>query len=157
VVPGDIFSNMRGTLQSARYSASNDPATPAPANPRDWNPATLVPASKVFEMATTAGAGPAGLKNVGSLSPGNQADFVMFRASHPNYYPVNHAVNAIVVAADTSCVEAVFVAGKALKFNGKLTNDALVRRARRLAAESGDYLFEKAGMAISAELRGRKA
>ena len=61
-----------------------------------------------------------------------------------------------MVAADTSCVEAVFVAGKAVKFNGRLVNDALVRRARRLAAESGDYLFEKAGMAISAELRGRK-
>ena len=158
VVPGDIFSHMRGTLQSARYGASNDPAQTAPANPRDWNPANLVPASKVFEMATSAGAGPLGLEGrVGTLAPGMQADFVMFRASHPNYYPVNHAVNAIVVAADTSCVEAVFVAGKAVKFNGKLVNETLVRRARRLAAESGDYLFEKAGMAISAELRGRKA
>jgi len=58
---------------------------------------------------------------------------------------------------DTGCVEAVLVAGKAVKFNGKLIDEALVRRARRLAAESGDYLFEKAGMAISAELRGRKS
>ena len=47
------------------------------------------------------------------------------------------------------------MSGKAVKSMNKLVNEALVYRARRLAAESGDHLFKKAGMVISAELRGR--
>lgn len=157
VVPGDMFSHMRGVLQSARYGASNDPGQPVPGNPRAWNPAELVPASRVLSMATIGGAPVLGYGDqVGTLAPGKAADLVMFRASHPNYYPVNDAVKAIVVGADTSCVEAVFVAGRAVKFNGRLVNQALVARARKLAGESRDYLFAKAGFSVSDELRGRK-
>lgn len=158
VVPGDIFSSMRGTLGSARYAASNDPGTPAPANPRQWNSASVVSTRKILEMATVAGAAPLGLQGqVGTLTPGKQADIVLFRASHLNYFPVNDAIGAIVVAADTGSVDAVFVAGKALKLNGRLVNTALVNRARRVAIESRDYLFAKAGIPVPEGLRTRKA
>jgi 5-methylthioadenosine/S-adenosylhomocysteine deaminase len=149
VVPGDMFSSMRGTLQSARYGVSNDPTRPTPAKPFEWNPASVVPTRRILEMATVGGAAPCGLEGqVGMLAPGMQADIVLLRASHLNYFPVNDAIGAIVVAADTGSVDAVFVAGKALKYNGRLVNDALVRKARRLAVESRDYLFARAGMTV---------
>ena len=110
VVPGDMFSSMRGTLQSARHGVSNDPAQPAPANPRDWNPAAVVSTRRILEMATLGGAAPCGLEGeVGSLSPGKAADIVLLRASHLNYFPINDGIGAVVVAADTGSVEAVFV------------------------------------------------
>jgi 5-methylthioadenosine/S-adenosylhomocysteine deaminase len=153
---GDMFSNMRGALQSARYGASNDPGTPAPANPREWNPASVVSTRKVLEMATVGGAAPAGLEGrVGMLSPGMQADIVLLRSNHLNYFPVNDAIGAIVVAADTGSVDAVFVAGKAVKFNGRLVNTALVNRARKLAAESRDYVFARAGITLPEGLKAR--
>jgi cytosine/adenosine deaminase-related metal-dependent hydrolase len=149
VVPGDMFSSMRGTLQSARWGVSNDAGQPAPATPQQWNPASVVPTRKILEMATVGGAAPCGLDGqVGTISPGMQADIVLLRASHLNYFPVNDAIGAIVVAADTGSVDAVFVAGKALKFNGRLVNDALVAKARKQALDSRDYLFGRAGIPV---------
>jgi 5-methylthioadenosine/S-adenosylhomocysteine deaminase len=158
VVPGDMFSNMRGTLGAARYSASNPEAeAPAPATPQAWNPASVVSARQVLEMATIAGAAPLGLDaQVGPLAPGRQADLILLRANHLNFFPVNDAIGAIVVAADTGSVDAVFVAGKAVKFNGTLVNEALVKRARQRAMESRDYLFAKAGIDLPAGLRAKK-
>jgi cytosine/adenosine deaminase-related metal-dependent hydrolase len=159
VVPGDMFSNMRGTLGAARFAASHpDQSVAAPETPQSWNPASVVSVKQVLEMATIAGAAPLGLdRKVGPLAPGMAADFILLRASHLNYFPVNDAIGAIVVAADTGSVDAVFVAGKAAKFNGKLVNDPLVRKARRLAQESRDYLFAKAGIELPAGLGGKKA
>mgnify|MGYP006275754233 CR=1 FL=1 len=158
VVPGDMFSSMRGTLQSARHGVSNDPAQPAPANPRDWNPAAVVSTRRILEMATLGGAAPCGLEGeVGSLSPGKAADIVLLRASHLNYFPINDGIGAVVVAADTGSVEAVFVAGKAVKYNGRLVNTALVARARRAALESRDYLFARAGIPVPDGLQSRRS
>jgi cytosine/adenosine deaminase-related metal-dependent hydrolase len=147
--PGDMFSTMKGTLGQARFDVANPEAgVPAPENPREFNGGTVIPARKVLEMATFGGAAATGNKGtVGMLTPGNHADVVCLKASHLNHYPVNDAIGTIVMAADTASVEAVFVAGKAVKFNGQLVNRALVAKARKLALESRDYLFSKAGMA----------
>ena len=155
--PGDMFSTMKGTLGIARYSAANpDPAdaVAAPTDIPNWNPSSVIPARTVLELATIAGARPLGLDGqVGALSPGMQADILCLRASHLHHFPLNDAVGMVVMAADTASVDAVFVAGKAVKFNGRLVNDALVQRAKRLALESREYLLEKSGLSIAAGLR----
>jgi 5-methylthioadenosine/S-adenosylhomocysteine deaminase len=48
-------------------------------------------------------------------------------------------------SAQRTPVEAVFIAGKPVKFGGRLLDDALVARAKRVASESRDHLFQKIG------------
>jgi 5-methylthioadenosine/S-adenosylhomocysteine deaminase len=136
-------------LGSARYAAANpaDANAQPPGPPQQFNGATQIPIRKILEMATVAGAAPVELAGkAGTLAPGKLADIVMLRMSSLNYFPVNDAAAAIVMAADTSCVDAVFVNGKAVKFNGKLVDQALEKRALRLALESRNWLFAKAGI-----------
>lgn len=139
---GDMFSIMKTTLAVGRFQASNpDDNRPEPPN---WNAASAISTRKVFEMATIEGARTAGLGKVtGSLSVGKSADIILLQADNLAYFPLQNPVDAIVGAADAGCIEAVFVAGRPVKFGGKLIDDALVARAKRLAAESRDYLFQK--------------
>jgi hypothetical protein len=60
------------------------------------------------------------------------------------------------MAADTSCVDAVFVNGKAMKFGGKLVDQALEKRARKLALGSRNWLYAKAGMTPPDGLQNEK-
>ncbi|CCE10766.1 Amidohydrolase [Bradyrhizobium sp. STM 3843] len=143
---GDMFSIMKTTLAVGRYQASN-PSDDRP-EPPNWNAARGISTRKAFEMATIEGARTAGLEKVtGSLTVGKSADIILLQADNLAYYPLQNPVDAIVGAADAGCIEAVFVAGTPVKFGGKLLDDALVARARRLAAESREYLFQKVGFA----------
>lgn len=147
--PGDMFAVMKAALGSARYAAANPPDANAqlPGPPQQFNGANQIPIRKILEMATVAGAAPVELDGkAGTLTPGKFADIVLLRMSSLNYFPVNEPAAAIVMSADTSCVDAVFVNGKAVKFNGKLVDQALEKRARRLALQSRNWLYEKAGM-----------
>jgi cytosine/adenosine deaminase-related metal-dependent hydrolase len=97
-------------------------------------------------MATIEGARTAGLEKVtGSLTVGKSADIILLQADNLAYFPLQNPVDAIVCAADAGCIEAVLVAGKPVKFGGRILDDALVARAKRLASESRDYLFQKVG------------
>ena len=95
-------------------------------------------------MATIAGAKTVGLEKVtGSLAVGKSADVLLLQADNLAYYPLQNPIDAIVGAADSGSIEAVFVAGKPMKFGGKLVDDALLARARQLATASREYMFEK--------------
>jgi cytosine/adenosine deaminase-related metal-dependent hydrolase len=156
---GDMFSVMRGALGSARYAASNppDPNAQPPVPPQQYNNAKAIPIRKILEMATVAGAAPVEREGqIGTLGQGKQADIVLLRMSSLNYFPVNDAAAAVVMSADTGCVDAVFVAGKAVKFNGKLVNQALAIRARQLALESRNWLYAKAGISPPDGLQKQK-
>jgi cytosine/adenosine deaminase-related metal-dependent hydrolase len=153
---GDMFSTMRGTLGAGRYAAShpaeNEGVQP-PAEPNRWHPANVIPMQMILEMATVHGARPCGLDGqVGTITPGKQADLVLLNTNSLQFYPINKAVDAVVVAADTSCVDAVFVAGRAVKYNGRLVNQAQVNRVRKQAMASRDYLLAKANVASPAGL-----
>jgi cytosine/adenosine deaminase-related metal-dependent hydrolase len=125
--------------------------------PQQFNGATQIPIRKILEMATIAGAAPVELDGkAGMLSPGKLADIVMLRMSSLNYFPVNDPAAAVVMAADTSCVDAVFVNGKAVKFNGRLVDQALEKRVLRLALESRNWLYDKAGLTPPEGLRDQK-
>ena len=130
----DMFTQMRSvfTLQRAllnERSIKGEKELPPLLQSRD-----------VIEFATLQGARANGLEaKVGTLTPGKEADIVMLRTDVPNTLPFNNAYGAIVTAMDTSNVDTVFIAGKAVKRGGKLTNVDLAS-VRRQAAASRDYL-----------------
>jgi len=141
---GDMFSMMKTTLAVGRYQASNPEDNRS--EPANWNAASVISTRQVMDMATLQGAKTVGMdKVIGSLAVGKSADLLLLQADNLAYYPLQNPVDAIVGAADPGCIEAVFVAGKPVKFGGKLIDDALVAKARRQASESREYLFQKVG------------
>ena len=104
----------------------------------------------VLEYATIEGARANGLEGkTGSLTPGKEADVIMLRTDRVNIFPINDPVGAVVWGMDTSNVDSVFVAGRALKRDGQLLNVDL-NRIRKLATESRDYVVGKSGFKLPA-------
>jgi cytosine/adenosine deaminase-related metal-dependent hydrolase len=102
----------------------------------------------VIELATVEGARANGLLNkTGTLTPGKEADLIMLRTDLPNILPINDPIGAVVWGMDTSNVDSVFVAGKALKRNGQLLNVDL-NRLMQQAYESRDYVVAKSGFKL---------
>jgi cytosine/adenosine deaminase-related metal-dependent hydrolase len=137
-VPGEMFSQMRTALVFERIQAFTD--TP------DLPFAPTLGHRDVLEFATIDGARACGLDHkVGSITPGKEADLVLIRTDRINLAPVIDPVATVVVFADTSNVDSVFVAGRAVKRNGQLVGVDLAR-AFSLLEQSRDYLLEKGGM-----------
>jgi cytosine/adenosine deaminase-related metal-dependent hydrolase len=138
-VPNDMFTQMRSAISmqhalafEQRLAGKQD--APEPVSSR-----------AVLEWATVEGARANGLDDkVGTLTPGKEADVIMLRGDRINVMPVNDPVGAVVWGMDTSNVDSVFVAGKAMKRDGQLLNVDL-DRLRRLATESRDYVVSASG------------
>jgi len=134
-VPADMFNQMRSVigLQRALALAAGKP----PITMRD-----------VLEYATIEGARANGLEGkVGTLTPGKQADIILLRTDRMNVTPLNDPVAAVVTGMDTSNVDSVFIAGRAMKRDGKLLHVDWPA-VRRLAEESRDYVVEKSGFKL---------
>lgn len=135
----DMFTQMRSvfTLQRAllnERALKGDKELPA-----------LLTARDVIEFATLQGARADGMESkIGTLTPGKEADIVLLRTDMANTLPFNNAYGAVVTAMDTSNVDTVFIAGKAVKRRGKLVGVDL-ERLRRQASASRDYLVGKLG------------
>jgi 5-methylthioadenosine/S-adenosylhomocysteine deaminase len=86
-------------------------------------------------------------REIGSIAIGKAADLLLLQSDHPAYFPLHDPVDTIVTAADVSAIDAVFVAGRAVKFGGQLVDQAQLDRSRKLALASRDYLFAAAGVA----------
>ena len=98
----------------------------------------------VIEMATIGGARAAHLDSkIGTLSPGKEADIIMLAADRINVFPLNNVPGTVVTLMDTSNVETVFVAGKIVKWQGKLVGVDL-GRLRRLIEKSRDTVLARA-------------
>jgi 5-methylthioadenosine/S-adenosylhomocysteine deaminase len=135
----DMFTQMRSvfTLQRALV---NDRSIKGE---KDVPP--LLKARDVIEFATLQGARANGMEEkLGTITPGKQADIVMLRTDLTNTLPFNNAYGAIVTAMDTSNVDTVFIAGKAVKRAGALVGVDL-DSIRRRAQASRDYLIDKLG------------
>ena len=101
--PGDMFSLMR-----AAYALE-----------RTRNPDFTT--RDVLRMATIEGAEVMGLGEVtGSLRVGKQADLLLLRTDTVPMSPACDPIAAIVLSADTSCVDTVLVAGRTVKSDGRL-------------------------------------
>jgi 5-methylthioadenosine/S-adenosylhomocysteine deaminase len=141
-VPNDMFTQMRSVI-SLQHALLFDKKlqgkdnVPAPLTTRD-----------LLEFATIEGARANGLADkTGSLTPGKEADVITLRTDRPNIFPINDPIGAVVWGMDTSNVDSVFVAGKALKRNGQLLGVDL-NRIRKMAYESRDYVVSKSGFKL---------
>src|SRR6187455_1199301 len=121
-VPGDMFTQMRTALVQERILAFTD--TP------DMPFAPTLTHRDVLEFATIDGANACALGDkTGSLTVGKQADIVLLQTRAINTAPILDPAATVVTFADTSNIDSVFVAGRAVKRNGKLIGvdlDALI-------------------------------
>ncbi|HHY94200.1 MAG TPA: amidohydrolase [Firmicutes bacterium] len=83
---------------------------------------TAITAEQVLEMATIGGARAVGLDSmIGSLERGKRADVVVLRMDNPFIAPVHDVVGGLVYSALGNEVERVFVDGKEVVSDGRLT------------------------------------
>src|SRR5215213_5980655 len=148
-VPGEMFRQMRTALVQDRIGAFTD--TPDEA----FDP--KLTHRDVLEFATIDGARACALEDkVGSLTPGKQADIVLLNVNAINTAPMVDPVGTIVVFSDTSNVDSVFVAGRAVKRNGELVGANLQDIFRKLDESrnhilgSGDLLPDWAAEPMAA-------
>lgn len=132
-VPGDFFTQMRSTMLVQRGLSFERTRL------GEKNVLAPMTARMALEFATLEGARANGLLDkVGSLTPGKQADLLLLRTDRINVLPVNDPCGAIVQGMDTSNVDSVFVAGKAMKRSGRLVGvDVAAIEARVRAAQQG--------------------
>ena len=135
-VPGDMFTEMRAAFAADRARVHAEKFESNEQVPQD-----VLTAREMLQAATIDGAYVAGVEGrTGSLTPGKQADIVIIEARSLNMAPVIDPVTAVVLCADVSNVDSVFVAGQAKKRNGKLLAD--VEKARADVEASRDYILE---------------
>ena len=134
-VPGDMFTQIRAAFGAERARVHAEKYEPNEQVPKD-----VLTAREVLQAATLDGAHVAGVEDrTGSLTPGKQADIVIIDATSLNMAPVIDPVAAVVLSADVSNVETVFVAGQVKKRDGKLLAD--VDKARADVEASRDHLL----------------
>jgi cytosine/adenosine deaminase-related metal-dependent hydrolase len=134
----DMFSIMRTTFTLQRALA-NERALAG-----DKNAPSLLTSRDTLELATVEGARTAHLESTaGTLTPGKEADIILLATDRINVFPLNNAPGAVVTLMDTSNVDAVFVAGKVLKWQGSLVGVDL-NRIRRTIDKARDGLLARA-------------
>ena len=137
-VPGEMFTQMRTALAYDRILEFTD--TP------DIAFAPTLTHTDVIKFATIDGARSIMLEDkIGSLTPGKQADIVLLNTEAINTAPVLDPHGTIVTFSDTSNVDSVFVAGQALKRDGKLV-DADLDNAFRKLEESRNHILGQGGL-----------
>jgi 5-methylthioadenosine/S-adenosylhomocysteine deaminase len=137
-VPGDMFTQMRTALVQERILSFTH--TP------DIAFAPTLTDHDVLEFATIDGARACALDHkVGTLTPGKQADIILIRTDQINVAPLIDPVATVVICADTSNVDSVFVAGRAVKRNGQMVGIDMAKMVR-LVESSRDYLLAESGL-----------
>ena len=123
-----MFAAMRLLLSTAR----GNEARRALQEQRDFDPIPLT-SHQVFGFATIEGARACGFaKQGGTLFPGKDADIVLLSTRDVNMMPLNYSYGNIVESAHPGNVDSVFVAGRAVKRNGKLVDVDLDMLGRRV-------------------------
>ena len=137
----DMFSVMRATFTLQRALVNERSLA------GEQNLPPLLTCRDVIEMATIGGARAAHLDHkIGTLSPGKEADITMLAADRINVFPLNNVPGTVVTLMDTSNVDTVFVAGRVVKWQGKLVGVDL-GRLRRMIDKSRDRVLARAGYA----------
>ena len=137
-VPGEMFTQMRTALVHERIGWFTD--TP------DEAFAPKLSHKDVLEFATIEGARACALEDkVGSIAPKKQADIVLLNVDAINTAPMVDPVGTIVVFADTSNVDSVFVAGRPVKRHGQLVDVELKKIFEELE-ESRNHILGEGGL-----------
>lgn len=82
---------------------------------------------------------------IGSLAPGKQADITLFDARALHLQPVHDPVATVVMQAGRGDVEAVMIAGRFMKKDGRLLASGIAEKLGRLAA-SGARIVDELGL-----------
>jgi len=141
-VPGDMFTQMRSVMSlqhalSYERQLAGDEKAPHRITTRD-----------VLAYATIEGARANGLADkTGSLTPGKDADILMLRTDRINVMPINDPIGAVVWGMDTGNVDSVFVAGRAMKRNGRLLHVDW-NAVKKAVTESRSYVLKKSGFKL---------
>ena len=131
--PGDHFATMRMAMQAERLLAN----LRALRERGTWIDEVELKARTVLEAATLGGARALGLEDrIGSLRPGKQADLIVVRPDRIGAAPATDPVGTLVTHCSAADVEWVFVAGRAVKADGRLVDD----RWRELAAQTHHHI-----------------
>ncbi|KEF54609.1 uncharacterized protein A1O9_09051 [Exophiala aquamarina CBS 119918] len=133
--PADMFQQMRLMLQSERHMKHHaQKGAPFVISHR---------CEEVLELATMGGAKAVGLADViGSVSPGKRADLLITKCNSTRLSPLGDAVMALVLYANGSDIDTVFVDGEIVKQNGKLAGVDWPR-VRGELLESTRRIFER--------------
>jgi len=141
--PGDLFAQMRSVISIQHAELFDRKLLGKGGVPK------LLTTREVIRHATSDGAAAIGLgAHTGAIEPGMQADLILLATDRPNIHPINDPIGAVVWGMDTSNVEWVFVAGRAVKRHGQLTAD--VAWVRAAAADARDRLG--AAVAVDSEI-----
>jgi 5-methylthioadenosine/S-adenosylhomocysteine deaminase len=141
-VPADMFTQMRSVI-SLQHALAFEKKLAGMDNVPD-----RITTRDVLAYATIEGARANGLEDkVGSLTPGKEADIIMLRTDRINILPVNDPIGAVVWGMDTSNVDSVFIAGKAMKRNGELLYVDW-NAVKKMVTESRDYVVKKSGFKL---------
>ena len=107
---------------------------------------TMFPAEEAFEMATLGGArGILADHEIGSIEVGKKADLVLHDRDRPEWTPLHNVANQLVYAADGRSVHTVFVDGRKVVDNYRLTTideQQLYRDAQR----AGEQVVKRSGL-----------
>jgi 5-methylthioadenosine/S-adenosylhomocysteine deaminase len=127
-----LFGQQRSAMRYRRFRGEENVPTP-------------ISVEAVLKAATVNGARAAGLESeVGTLTPGKQADIITVRTDGVAVFPVSNAIGTIVQAVERSDVDTVMVAGEIRKRAGKLVGVDVAKLAADVAA-ARDYLLEASG------------
>ena len=101
---------------------------------------SLFPARQLVEMATRGGCAVLGAENeIGSIEAGKKADLVLLETGSVNMFPVYDPYSAICYSANASNVHSVWVDGKKLVEDHKLTKHSLYHLRQDLEREMGAF------------------
>lgn len=127
-----LFGQQRSAMRYRRLRGETE--TPAP-----------ITVEAVLKAATVSGARAAGLEDqIGTLTPGKQADIIMVRTNGVAVFPVTNAIGTVVQAVERADVDTVMVAGRLRKRAGQLIGLDLAKLNAEVTA-SRDYLIEASG------------
>ena len=127
-----LFGQQRSAMRYRRFRC--EAGVPAP-----------ISVGAVLKAATVNGARAAGLESeIGTLTPGKQADIIMVRSDNIAIFPVTNAIGTIVQAVERSDVDTVMVAGEIRKRAGKLVGVDVAKLHAEVNA-SRDHLLEASG------------
>ena len=106
----------------------------------------MFPAEKAYEMATLGGARALLIEDqIGSIEPGKRADLVLHDRRWPEWTPLLNVANQLVYSADGRSVHTVFVDGRKVVDNYRLTTideDRLYREAQ----QAGEAICKRTGL-----------
>ena len=123
-----LFGQQRSAMRYRRFRGESD--VPAP-----------IDVNAVLHAATTSGAQAAGLQDqIGTLTPGKQADIIMIRTNGVGVFPLTNIIGTVVQAVERSDVRTVMVAGQLRKHQGQLIGVDVEKLHQEITA-SRDYLL----------------